>query len=128
MSVPEQIDLVAVANLMPPANDEGRLRKEVGQAQALSGERGEEFHDWALAAFPTFANYVRSCGGTEFVMEDFRYWAQQQSGFVAPRSHNAWGAVATALTKKGLIRSSGRYEAARSPKTHSHPVRVWLVA
>jgi hypothetical protein len=113
---------------MPPANDEGKLRKDAGQALALSGQTGDEFKDWVYASFPRFAEFVRECGNAGFLLEDFRYWARCQPDFIEPRSHQAWGAVATVLTKRGLIVASGRYVAAKSPRTHSHPVREWLVA
>lgn len=99
---------------------EGRKRRDRGTAQAADHAGSE----WMEAAVADFARFVRSHG--EATLEAWRYdWLTRQQP--APASHKAFGAVALTASRRGLIRWSGRYRPAASPKTRAHCVRVWCV-
>lgn len=62
-------------------------------------------------------------GKPEFAFEEFRRVCAAQNIF--PRHHNAWGALASAAAKEGIIEDTGKYRKAVSKRTHAHPVRIW---
>src|SRR5262245_52456063 len=102
-------------------SNEGVLLKErgIGIAAAHAGEA------WMAAAVADFVRFVREQGET--TAERWRCdWLAR--GKPAPVSHKAYGAVANAARRRGLICKTGRYVPAQSARTHSHPVTVWRLA
>ena len=59
-----------------------------------------------------------------FTFENFRQYYLRK-GFEPPAHHNAWGALASKAAKAGVIRWTGEYVPAVSPRTHGHPVKLW---
>lgn len=103
----------------------GEALKEQGQQLALdfSGDWADE----VVMAFRAWAAVEKARGLKSFTIEQFR-----AATSVQPESHKAWGALPSKLHRMGLIAPSldesgePRYQRAAAPKTHAHPVRVWL--
>lgn len=98
--------------------------KEQGQALALDNAG----QSWQERALTLLAEFCRSSEAKpSFRFEQFRAFAWA-SGLPNPPSSNAWGAIATAASKRGLICKTGTYQPAQSSKTHGHPVMLWRAA
>ena len=98
----------------------GEDRKRTGQQLVLA------FDDWkihALYELRLFCIERKRHGYPEFAFEEFRQVCADQN--MLPRHPNAWGALASAAAKEGIIEDTGKYRRAVSRKTHSHPVKVW---
>ena len=103
----------------------GKARKEAGQQLAL-------FHagDWAettIERLKAFCLERKASGRIDFRFEEF-VQVLKSSGCDQPPSPNAYGALPRIACRNGLIAFTGQYENARSPKTRSHPVKIWRVA
>lgn len=101
----------------------GRKLKEAGQQLALIGA-GNEWLDATMSRFQTFCKARIEAGQPNFKFEDFRNTLQAE-GAAQPHSPNAFGALPRIACKSGLIQFTGDYQNATSPKTRSHPVKVW---
>lgn len=64
---------------------------------------------------------------SEFRFEQFREWALNSKVLPEPSTPKVWGAVPSKAAALGLIEATGKYEKAKSVKTHSHAVQVWRV-
>jgi hypothetical protein len=109
--------------------EEGRRRKRDGQKLALEAA-GPTWTELAMGALKIFlATRLDDFG--EFRFEQFRLFCSgdlsslHSINLPPPKSSAAWGALPRIAQARGLIRFTGRYEAARSPKTHAHPVKIW---
>lgn len=105
---------------------EGQRRKEQGIQQVLDNA-GEE---WRAAALNKVREWAagpgRRCVEGVFAFEEVRAWALE-NGLPAPHSHNAWGGVAQYACRLGIIKFTGQYGPASSPRTHGHAVRLYTV-
>lgn len=105
---------------------EGQHRKERGIARALE-HAGD---DWKHAALNKVREWAagpgRRCKGGAFAFEDVRAWAIEQE-LAPPPDHHAWGGIALAATRLGLIVFTGQYRPAAAPRTHGHCVRLYTV-
>jgi hypothetical protein len=102
---------------LPLNLSESRRRKERGMSLAAS--RNSEWIALALEDLRVFA-----AGQDEFVLEGFRA-RQVLLHRPMPTNHHAWGALASAAIRAGIIEPTGRYVKARSVKTHAHPIAVY---
>lgn len=100
----------------------GRL-KQAGQQLALFNA-GVEWIEATIENLRAFCKARKQIGRPEFRFEEFREVAAA-SGWPLPSSHKAWGAVPRVAVKRMLIQSTGRYEPAKSLKTHGHVVMIW---
>lgn len=97
--------------------------KEQGQLLAIQ-HAGQSWTDHAMTLL---ADFLRDEAGDVFRWEQFRAYALFR-GLPQPPSPNAWGSLPRIAAKRGLIVATGRYEAARSERTHAHPVMLWRAA
>lgn len=97
----------------------GELLKQVGQQRAAD-RAGSAWVELALAHLRKFCRHRSS----PFRWEEFRA-AATADGLPDSPSHKVWGALPQMATREGIVRFTGRFEAARSPATHGHPVRVY---
>lgn len=102
----------------------GRELKERGQSIALASS-GRAWTDYITRKLQAFCRARKRMGAPVFRFEEFREVAEK-SGWDLPMSHKAWGALPIRACKLGLIKWTGKYEQAKSRKTHSHPVKKWL--
>lgn len=79
--------------------------------------------DWLPSALKALEEFASLPEWRTFKLEDFRAWYGVQ-----PHSHKVWGAFTNSAVKRGLIRHTGRFARAVSPKTHAHWVPVWEAA
>ncbi len=103
-----------------PAPSVGESLKRAGQQLALDFP-GQA---WQASIVEAFREWCQARRGSTVVIEDFR---SQVSLSLHPHSPKCWGSLPRLAAKAGLIRSTGRYAKARSPRTHSHPVAVYEV-
>ncbi len=85
--------------------------------------------DWMKKAsdlFGTYAKMRHRLGLKNYKNEDFREWALSK-GLPPPHHPNTWGAFTLYLSSAGRIKWTGGYSKAVSPKTHSHPVKMWRI-
>lgn len=78
--------------------------------------------DRTIEALRVFCIDIKRSGHGSFVMEDFRSTREHD----LPISHKSWGSIPVIATRRGIISATGEYRQAKSIKTHSHPVRVWI--
>lgn len=101
----------------------GRELKEQGQAVALA-HAGPDWGAYIMRKLRAFCQARKRMGCSIFRFEEFREVAEKQ-GWDLPLSPNAWGAIPIKACRLGLIKWTGKYELAKSQKTHSHPVKLW---
>lgn len=92
--------------------------------QRASYHTEAEYPGWAartIDALRIFCADAKSSGKSEFTFEQFRAIRQHD----APASHKAWGSIPRIAAAAGIIEWTGRYELAKSIKTHGHPVKLW---
>lgn len=102
-------------------------REAIGRALKREGQQRAAEHagpSWASEILGALRLWCAPRRGQHIVIEDFR---QQVPLSLQPRSAKAWGAVPRLAVAAGLIQPTDRYVAARSPRTHAHMVRQWLV-
>ncbi|WP_374349221.1 hypothetical protein [Chitinimonas sp.] len=107
----------------PTSRNRGERLKERGQQLALDFAGA----DWGTLVVRKLREFIAAKGYATFPIEEFREWALAD-GLPAPASHFAWGAVPKLARSAGLIVWTGQYIAARSEKTHAHPVKLWRAA
>ena len=84
--------------------------------------------DFKEALRPALEQWCWQIGkAAEFRFEQFREWALNSKVLPEPSSPKVWGAVPSKAAALGLIEATGKYEKAKSVKTHSHAVQVWRV-
>jgi hypothetical protein len=101
----------------------GAALKREGQKRALDAA-GSEWTDKTLRLFSDWLAVRKAAMQSTFRFEEFREFCERQQ-WSSPSSHHVWGSLPALAARRGLIRFTGRYEAARSPKTHGHDVKVW---
>jgi hypothetical protein len=106
---------------MKPAT--GAELKSTGQQMALFNA-GKPWTDDMIAKLRIFCKVRKDIGRPIFRAEEFRAVAES-SGWPLPPSSKVWGALPKIAMKRGIIRPTGQYEPAQSPKTHGHPVRTY---
>lgn len=114
----------SAAHLRLPRDDAGRFLREDGIRRAKESERAEWF-ELAIQLLRTFLAQLPA--GAAFAFEDFRAFALG-CGLCHPHTHHVWGSLPREAVRAGLIAWTGRYEPARSARTHGHPVKLWRAA
>lgn len=98
---------------------------ERGMAAAVANANRES-EDWSVRAASLFAEFVSLHPGESFMTEDVREWAEA-IGLPKPPDRRAWGAVAIAAKRNGLVRSLG-YAPQKSANAHRAPKTLWVGA
>lgn len=101
--------------------------KEAGQQLALFNA-GESWVNQSIDLLKSFCELRKSTRQPAFRFEEFVSVIKIGGpihGWTQPPSPNAYGALPRIACKRGLIRFTGQYENAQSPKTKSHPVKIW---
>jgi len=101
----------------------GAQLKEHGQQLAI-WNAGANWLEQTLDNLKAFCKVRKDIGRPEFRAEELRQIAAER-GWPMPPSPNAWGAIPAIAARRGIIKFTGRYENAQSPRTRSHPVKVW---
>lgn len=96
----------------------GRQERDYGIKKA-EDHADEDSPGWTEKAL----DFLRAFPGDEFQIEDVRTWAERH-GLPSPPHKRAWGSVALAARRKGLIEHVG-YEQVKNPKAHCAPCSVW---
>jgi len=60
-----------------------------------------------------------------FAFEDFRFYITEHREDLIPPTSKAWGSISRVGVARGILRFTGRFQPARSPGTHGHPVRTF---
>ena len=82
-------------------------------------------NEWIDKAVADFVEFVHARG--EATCESWRFsWLERNNE--PPATHKAYGAVASAAARRGLVVNTRRYVNAVSVKTHAHPVPLWRAA
>ena len=102
----------------------GQQLKQDGQQKVLSNHSAE-FKAEMIELLKCFCKVSKAIGKKEFRMEHFRKFCEINN--LIPNHPNFWGGFAGIAIKEGLIKPTGRYEKAVSPKTHHHPVMVYEI-
>ena len=97
---------------------EGQAAKDTGMAQVLENT-GPKFVDQAAA----LVHKVHA--GQTILAEQWRQTCIEHG--VTPHHPNAWGALTSSLSKRGIIRGTGRYTTATSKKNNGHKYQLWDV-
>ena len=105
--------------------DAGWRGAQNGMVAALANA-DREFADWGTLAIQCFTSYTEQFGDMPFMTEDVRDWAEQ-GGLPPPPDRRAWGAVAAAARRAGLVRSLG-YAPQKSANAHRAPKTLWVRA
>lgn len=110
---------------MRPAT--GAELREIGMQLSLE-RAGRAWADDMMEKLKAFCKARREMGLIgPFRFEQLREVAEK-SGWTLPPDHHAWGTLPRMAIKRGIIRPTGQYEPAQSPKTHGHPVRTYYAA
>jgi len=82
--------------------------------------------EWGEKAIKVFRNFVNMLPpGKDFMTEDVRVYAENNSLLPNPPSRKAWGPVTNKLAKEGFIRRVG-FASVKNPKANMAPVGVWV--
>lgn len=100
--------------------------KQAGQQTALD-HAGRKWTESTLDKLRAFCKARKDMGRSRFRLEEFRAVAEA-AGWELPPTSKAWGALPRIARRAGIIRATDKFEPAKSPKTHSHWVRVWEAA
>lgn len=101
---------------------DGYAGAQAGMLAAITNAN-RAFANWSERAAECFTHFVHVKGDEPFMTEDVRVWAED-GGLPPPPDRRAWGAVASAVKKAGLIKSNG-YAPQKSPNSHGAPKTVW---
>ena len=102
-----------------------------GQTQRNNALRAmqSKYSPWVADCMTALARYCALPQVDELTIEEFRGYAVDFAQWLPePMSPNVWGVVPRIAINNGLMRDTGRYVAARSAKTHAHPVKLYAVA
>jgi hypothetical protein len=102
----------------------GESLKTAGMQTALD-HAGEKWTASTLDKLRAFCKARKDMGAPAFRFEEFVSVAKDR-GWPMPPSSNAFGALPRLAVRAGLIRFTGQYENAKSPKTRCHPVKIWM--
>lgn len=102
----------------------GQQLKQDGQQKVLSNHSAE-FKAEMINKLSYFCKSNKKSNINEFRIEHFRRFCEINN--LIPNHPNFWGGFAGIAIKEGLIKPTGRYEKAVSPKTHHHPVMVYEI-
>lgn len=94
----------------------------IDQAATHAEESSPGWSDRTITALRIFCENLKAGDRREFLFEEFRV----TRGSDAPHSHKAWGSIPGVAIRLGIIKFTGRYEPAKSLKTHGHEVRVYV--
>ena len=98
-------------------NQIGMELRDAGIERAF--ENAGDWRDDALLALKRYCAISR-----EFCTEDFRLWWLTRGGY-HPHTHHAWAGLFRTAEASGLVKPTGQFVMAKSPKTHAHRVRVY---
>ena len=96
----------------------GEALKAAGMAQTLE-RAGMTFVERACAVVQ------KVHGGERILAEAWRTTCEEHG--VRPHHPNAWGALTSAMSRRGVIRPTGEYVKATSTRNHGHPYQLWEV-
>lgn len=82
---------------------------------------------WNKRAIDIALSFFRAAGEEGALFEDVRAYAEMR-GLSRPPSPNAWGAVALAMSRYGLVVRTGVYRKSRAVKSHARQQPVWKLA
>ncbi|MEY9435547.1 hypothetical protein [Bradyrhizobium elkanii] len=106
--------------------EEGQRRKDRGIKRAIDHASDE----WRVAALNMVRAWAAGPGRRRkvgvFAFETVREWALER-GLPPPPDHHAWGGIAQYACRLGIIKFTGKYVPAASPRTHGHAVRLYTV-
>jgi len=106
-------------NMSGPALRDRGMQRAVDNAEQVSPRWTIE----TIGALKLFCEDMKAEGTRTFVMENFRATQYKRK----PASPNVWGSISLIAARLGIIRWTGEYRNAKSPKTHAHPVKVWEI-
>lgn len=100
------------------------LAREGARTGALlaASKADREIESWSEAASQLFVMYA-NMHPEGFMTEDVREWADKL-GFEAPPDKRAWGYVARAAARDGIVKSVG-FGQQRSANCHGSPKTIW---
>ena len=101
----------------------GSELKAEGQKLALD-HAGLSWTQETLDKLRSFCKVRKAMGVPHFKIEEFVLIIKKR-GWRQPPSPNAYGALTLLAYDTGIIEFTGQYQNAESPKTRSHPVKVW---
>jgi hypothetical protein len=81
-----------------------------------------ELNNWSFSAKQLFEMYA-TLHPDGFMTEEVRVWAEKL-GFETPPDNRAWGYIAKAMAKHGVVVASG-FAKQRSSTCHGSPKTVW---
>lgn len=100
---------------------EGERLKAEGIRTVLDNQ-GEA---WSALAGQLIAAYIAKHGPC--LMEDARAFAIE-CGLEQPSHPNAWGAVVSGLSRRGVVEMAGTWAKAQSVKSHASMYPLWIAA
>lgn len=100
----------------------GREQKQLGLD--LVTENAGDWMEYIIEKLRAFCKVRKDIGRKTFRMEELRDVAVTQQ-WKMPHHANAWGALPRVALRDGIIAFTGLYENATSPRTRSHPVKIW---
>jgi hypothetical protein len=103
------------------ATHEAKALRDAGAALAAENA-GKEWREQAIKLCSYYFRYIARSGA---LFERAKQYASS-AGIEAPPSANAWGAVCLAMSRKGLIVKTDRYECSTSPSSHARVNPVWI--
>jgi len=101
---------------------QARSRRDQGTGTALDNA-GETWHERARELALSF---FKAAGHDGALFEDVRAYAEGV-GLPAPPSPNSRGAVAQAMSKRGMIVKTGEWINCRSVKSHACAAPIWRI-
>jgi len=101
----------------------GRAGRDLG-AQLTLDLQGEPWRDRACALC---LDFFRVMGEDGCLFEGARHYAIVK-GIEEPSSPNAWGALVLFMSKRGLIKRTGRWEQSLDARSHARMQPKWRLA
>ena len=109
----------ALAQTPPEApSSPGEALKADGMTQTLE-RAGTAFVDRACAVIQ------KVHAGERLLAETWRATCEEHG--VRPHHPNAWGALTSSMSRRGVIRPTGEFVKATSKRNHAHPYQLWEV-
>lgn len=102
----------------------GVALKRAGQRRALESA-GNPWVEKTLALLKDWCAVRKASLQPRFWFEEFRAFCERQH-WSAPATHHVWGSLPALAARRGVIRFTGEYTPAESPRTRSHPVKLWM--
>ncbi len=101
----------------------GQTLKRDGQKLVLNNSG--QFRSDVIRALRTWLKVRKQYDVLEFRFEEFRQYCELID--VVPHANQAWGSIPALAMKSNLIKPTGRYETAKSLKTHAHKVMIYEI-